>query len=48
MAVSYEKYFRMAKEKGFIVQGRGKDLASGEPDYFGRYVQIKYVEKYNS
>lgn len=43
-----EDFITMAKEKGFVVQGRGKDIASGEPDYFGRYVQIKYVEKYNS
>lgn len=43
-----EDFITIAKEKGFIPQGRPKDIASGEPDYFGRYVQIKYVEKYNS
>lgn len=43
-----DDFIRIAKEKGFIAQGKAKDIASGEPDYFGRYVQIKYVEKYNS
>lgn len=41
-------FITIAKEKGFIMQGKGKDIASGEPDYLGRYVPIKYVEKYNS
>lgn len=42
-----EEFIRIAKSKGFIVEGKGKDLASGEPDYFGRYVSIRYIENYN-
>lgn len=50
-AVLYSKledFIRIAKEKGFIISGRPKDISSNEPNYYGRYVQIKYVEKYNS
>lgn len=43
-----EDFITMAKEKGFIPQGKPKDIASSEPDYLGRYVQIKYVEKYTN
>ena len=43
-----DELITILKQKGFIVPDKGKDIASGEPDYFGRYVQIKYVEKYNS
>lgn len=43
-----EQFIKLAKEKGFVVEGKGRDIASGEPDYLGRYVRIKYVEKYNS
>lgn len=42
-----DQFIKIAKEKGFIPQGKPKDLASGSPDYFGRYVQLKYIENYS-
>ena len=39
-----EIFIRKALEKGFIVDGSGKDLLSVEPNYFGRYITIKYIE----
>lgn len=42
-----EQFITMAKEKGFITAGKPKDIASGEPNYLGRYVQIKYIEQYS-
>ena len=42
-----ESLITILKEKGFIIEGKGQDLASGSPDYFGRYIKIKYIENYN-
>ena len=42
-----EDFITIAKEKGFIAEGRPKDLASGEDGYSGRYIKIKYIENYN-
>ncbi len=50
-AILYSKLdelIKLCKAAGFVVDGRGKDIASGEPNYLGRYVPIKYVEQYNS
>ena len=41
-------FVQKAKEKGFIVEGRGNDIQSDQPDYFGRVVRIRYVEIYNN
>lgn len=38
------QFVNIAMEKGFKVNGFGKDLASDEPDYFGRYVEISFIE----
>lgn len=43
-----EDFIRIAKEKGFIPQGKPKDIASGEVNYLGRYVQMKYIEHYST
>lgn len=43
-----EDLIKILKEKGFIPQGRPKDIASGSPDFFGRYIEIKYVENYST
>lgn len=40
-------FIRVANEKGFVVSGQGKDLATDEPDYFGRFVEVSYVEYFN-
>lgn len=38
---------KILKEKGFAVEGRGRDIASGIEDYVGRYVVIRYIENYS-
>lgn len=40
------EFITMAKEQGFIAEGRGRDIASGIPNYNGRYVVLKYIEDY--
>lgn len=42
-----DEFIAKAKEKGFIVDGRGEDIPSDRPDYFGRMLAVKYVDKYN-
>lgn len=42
-----EQFITLAKKAGFIAEGRGRDIASGIPDYNGRYVVVKYVEDYS-
>lgn len=42
-----EDLITILKEKGFIIEGKGQDVASGSPDYSGRYIKIKYIENYN-
>lgn len=39
-----EIFIKKALEKGFIIEGAGKDLLSDEPNYFGRYLKIEYIE----
>lgn len=41
-----DEFVRLAKEKGFIVEGRGNDIPSDVPDYLGRYVRVTYLENY--
>ena len=41
-----QEFYIIAKEKGFIPDGRGKDIPSGLPDYSGRMLIIKYIEPY--
>lgn len=40
-------FITTAKENGFIVGSQGKDLPTDEPNYFGRYVEISYIENLN-
>lgn len=40
------KFVTICKREGFIPDGRAKDIASDVPDYFGRYLIIRYVENY--
>ena len=42
-----EEFIKLAKEKGFTVDGKGKDIPSDVPDYLGRYVRLTYVENKN-
>lgn len=36
-----------AKSKGFIVEGKAHDIPSDEPNYFGRYVALRFIENYS-
>lgn len=38
------EFVEKAMAKGFQVKGLGKDLSTDEPDYFGRYVEVSFVE----
>lgn len=45
--VLYSKFddlIKVAKEKGFIANGKGKDIPSDTPTHFGRYLILKYIE----
>lgn len=39
-----DEFITMAKANGFIADGRGRDIASGTPDYNGRYVVVKWID----
>lgn len=39
-----EDFIRIAREKGFLADGNGKDIQSDNPEYLGRYVRLVYVE----
>lgn len=43
-----DEFIRLAKEAGFIIEGRGTDIPSDRPDYPGRMITIKYIEEYYS
>lgn len=43
-----DKFAELAKNKGFVVDGRANDIVSDEPNYFGRYLAIRWIEDYNS
>lgn len=43
-----DEFIALAKKKGFITEGRGNDIPSDRPDYFGRVVRIKFIENYNN
>lgn len=40
------RFLKLAKAKGFILQGKANDIASGIEGYVGRFLTIKYFEKY--
>lgn len=42
-----EELIVKAKIKGFVVEGKAHDIPSDAPDYFGRYVTLKFVENYS-
>lgn len=41
-----DQFTKLAKEAGFIVEGRGEDIQSDRPDYPGRTIRVKYIEGY--
>lgn len=48
-AILYSKmdeFIALAKEEGFVVEGRAHDIQSDRPDYPGRMITIKYIEVY--
>lgn len=42
-----DEFINEAKKKGFIMDGKAHDIPSDAPDYFGRYVALRYVENYS-
>ena len=42
-----DEFVKLAKEAGFIVEDRGRDIPSDRPDYPGRMITIKYIEDYS-
>lgn len=43
--IGLEKFIEKAIEKGFFVEGKGKDISCDEVDYVGRYLKITYQEQ---
>lgn len=41
-----EEFSKLAKETGFILDGRGHDIQSDRPDYPGRTITVIYIEDY--
>jgi len=39
------KFIKKAEEKGFIVEDAGKDIQTDEPNYFGRYTTVTFIER---
>lgn len=42
-----DDFIEKAKAEGFIPQGKAHDIPSDEPDYFGRFVALKFIENYS-
>lgn len=42
-----DEFIAKAKKHGFIIEGRGNDIQSDQPDYFGRVVRVRFIENYN-
>ena len=40
------QFLKLAKAEGFILQGKANDIPSGIEGYVGRYLTLKYFEKY--
>lgn len=41
-----DEFANLARETGFIVDGKGYDLSSDRPDYPGRTIRVIYIENY--
>lgn len=41
-----DEFIELAKKEGFIVADKGNDIATEEPNYLGRTVQISFIENY--
>lgn len=42
------QFLELAKTEGFIPQGKANDIPSGIEGYVGRFLQLKYFEKYEN
>lgn len=40
-----QDFIKRAKEKGFVIQGRDHDTDAGRPDFLGRRVYIRIINK---
>lgn len=40
-----ELFIKKALEKGFFVEGSGKDISCDEPNYSGRYLKVTFEEE---
>lgn len=41
-----DEFIALAKDAGFIAEGKGTDAPSDRDDYVGRTIRIKYIETY--
>lgn len=42
-----DEFIKLAKVKGFNIDGKGNDIPSDIPHYLGRYIRLTYVEDNN-
>lgn len=43
-----DSFLELAREEGFVRQGKANDIASSIESYVGRFFTLKFIEKYNN
>lgn len=43
-----DEFVNLAKESGFIIERKGRDIPSDRPDFVGRMITIKYIDDYSN